>query len=404
MKRYRTGLAIVLMFAVVGSGAGPVAPASAAPAAPRPAAAQPFSMPMAIGAADGSVSRATDPTFEQLVGQKLVITMAGYKPSTNLLGRVRRGEIGGVVLLGSNITTRAALVSLTGKLQAAAAAGGQPPLLIAVDQEGGYVKRVSWAPPTITVPEMGRIGSTSVARTQGAKTGAALRGLGINVDFAPVADVPRSTTSFMYQQGRTFSFDATLTAKLADAFAAGLASKGVLATMKHFPGIGLAKKNTDHYVDTIAASRAVLAPDLRPYRKAIRHDIPLIMLSNVTYTAYDPDNAAGWSSAIAVTLLRQDLGFTGVTITDSLSGTAHARGLTVKLLAVRAAMAGTDMILMTGSEKSSRALYATLLAAAKDGSIPVATLRASYDRILALKAPLGASAVSLSSAAWPGWG
>jgi beta-N-acetylhexosaminidase len=98
--------------------------------------------------------------------------------------------------------------------------------------------------------------------------------------------------------------------------------------------------------------------------------------------------AAGWSRAIAVTLLRQELGFTGVTITDSLDGTALARGLSTRLLAVRAARAGTDMILLTGSEASTRAAYATLLSDAQDGSIPKATLRASYDRILALKTGL----------------
>ena len=147
-----------------------------------------------------------------------------------------------MVLLGSNITTRQALIRLTRTLQRAAAEGGQPPLLIAVDQEGGSVKRVPWAAPTISVPEMGRIGSTTVARGQGARTGAALRHLGINVDLAPVADIPRTTASFMYQQGRTFSFDPKRTARLADAFASGLASHGVLATMKHFPGIGLAMR------------------------------------------------------------------------------------------------------------------------------------------------------------------
>ena len=320
-----------------------------------------------------------------MVGQKLMVTMGGRRVSAALAGRVRRGEVGGVVLLGSNITTPRALIRLTRSLQRAAAEGGQPPLLIAVDQEGGSVKRVPWAAPTISVPEMGRIGSTSVARAQGARTGAALRRLGINVDLAPVADIPRSSASFMYQQGRTFSFDAKRASRLADAFASGLAARGVLATMKHFPGIGLALRNTDRSVETVTASRATLRTDLQPYRRAIDHDIPLIMLSNARYTAYDRGNAAGWSRAIADRLLREDLGFTGVTITDSLNGTAHARGRTVTRLAIRAAIAGTDMILVTSSVRSSARLYARLLAEARDGTIPSTTLRASYDRILLLK-------------------
>jgi beta-N-acetylhexosaminidase len=111
----------------------------------------------------------------------------------------------------------------------------------------------------------------------------------------------------------------------------------------------------------------------------------MIMLSNATYPAFDPVDAAGWSPAIVDTLLRQDLGFTGVTITDSLDGTARARKVKTAALAVLAAEAGTDMILTTGSEATSRAVFAALLRAAQDGSIPLSTLEASYDRILALK-------------------
>jgi beta-N-acetylhexosaminidase len=335
-----------------------------------------------------AASAAAAPTLAQLIGQKLVVRMDGATASADLLGRIRRGEVGGIILFGPNITTPTALIALTAQLHAAAAAGGQPRLLIAVDQEGAPIKRIPWAPPTLSAPQMGRLGSASIARAQGASTAAALSGLGIDVDLAPVADVPASTASFMYRAGRTFSFSATRTALLADAFASGLESRGVVPAMKHFPGIGFATRNTDAYVVTIRASRAALAPGLLPYRTAIRHAIPLIMLSNVTYPAYDPRNGAGWSHAIGVTMLRHDLGFTGVTITDSLDGTAKARGLWTRVLAVSAARAGTDMILTTGSEASTRGVYATLLRQAELGAIALATLRASYDRIVAMKAGL----------------
>ena len=328
---------------------------------------------------------AAGPTLAQLIGQKLVVRMDGLTPSADLLGRIRRGEVGGIILFGSNITTPTALVALTTKLRAAAAAGGQPRLLITVDQEGGSVKRIPWIPPTLSPPQMGAIARSSIAYAQGASTGAGLRGLGIDVDFAPVADVPASTSSFMYLEGRTFSFSAPRTAALADAFASGLESAHVAPSMKHFPGIGFATRNTDAYVVTITASRAALAAGLLPYQLAIGHHVPLIMLSNATYPAYDAHNAAGWSHAIGTTLLRDELGFTGVTITDSLDGTAKARGLWTRVLAVSAARAGTDMILTTGSELSTSGVYATLLRQAQEGLIPLSTLRASYVRILALK-------------------
>ena len=378
MKRY-VGVVLVVLL-LFGCGSRTATPADGVGLARAVLTAQ------TIEQSGSAESVAAAPTLAQLIGQKLVVRMDGATPSADLLGRIRRGEVGGVILFGPNVTTPTALTALTSQLRAAAASGGQPRLLIAVDQEGGPIKRIPWAPPTLSAPQMGRLGSASIARAQGASTAAALHGLGIDVDLAPVADVPASTASFMYRAGRTFSFSATRTALLADAFASGLESKGVVPAMKHFPGIGFATRNTDAYVVTIRGSRAALAPGLLPYRTAIRHAIPLIMLSNATYPAYDPRNAAGWSHAIGVTLLRHDLGFTGVTITDSLDGTAKARGLWTRVLAVSAARAGTDIILTTGSEASTRGVYATLLHQAELGAIPLATLRASYDRILAMKA------------------
>ena len=375
------------------AGSTPTATPSAKPTATatkRPHA----SSPTALGPATTSPptialpSATPAPTVAQMIGQKLVVRMNGLTPSASLLGRIRRGEVGGVILFGANITTRTALIALTGKLRAAAAAGGQPPLLIAVDQEGGSIKRIPWAPPTLSPPEMGANGKASVAHDQGAATGKALLGLGINVDLAPVADVPSSKSSFMYLDGRTFSFSAIKTALLSDAFASGLESEGVVPSMKHFPGLGRALANSDRNVVTIRASKSTLASGLLPYQAAIGHHIPMIMLSNATYTAYDAENAAGWSHAISVGLLRDQLGFTGVTITDSLDGTAAARQIAPWRLAVRAARAGTDMILTTGSEASTQRLYDNLLGTANLRTFPRATLRASYDRILAMKAGL----------------
>jgi beta-N-acetylhexosaminidase len=352
-------------------------------------------MPLRFGAASlaviGLLSVAPPPalaapSLQHLIGQKLVVSMDGHTPSASLLDRARRGRIGGVLIHGWNFSSAAQLESIAHKLQQAATDGGQPPLLIAVDQEGGQVKTVSGIAPTLSPPQMGALGSSDTARTQGRKTGAALLNLGVNTDFAPVADVPGSAASFMYQQGRTWSFSSRKTSRLANAFALGLGGRGALATMKHFPGLGFATKNTDDFVVHIDATKAELAPGLRPYRHAVPNRVPLVMLSNAVYNAYDRSHAAGWSRAIGTNLLRGDLGFHGVTITDSLDGAANTRGIPTNPLALKAAKAGTDMLLLTGSEASSRGVFRSLLDAAKAGQIPHDRLTASYDRIVALKA------------------
>src|SRR4249919_1602461 len=329
------------------------------------------------------------PALSDMIGQKLVVRMDGRRPDAELLGRIRLGRVGGVILYrGRNYTSAAHLRSIAGRLQAVAADAGRPPLLIAVDQEGGPVKQVPWAPPTVSPAEIGADGSASEALDQGRLTGRALIALRVNVDLAPVADVPASSHSFMLQGGRTWSGSASATSALANAFATGLEQGGVIPAMKHFPGLGYATLNTDFHIEAITASRAQLDAGLAPYRAAISAHVPMIMLSNAVYEAYDGANAAGWSSAIGTRLLREVMGFQGVTITDSLDGAAHARRISDGPLAIRAARAGTDMILVTGSEATSQGVYALLMQQARAGAISRAQLEASYRRIRALKRTL----------------
>jgi beta-N-acetylhexosaminidase len=389
--RRRLLLAVALTVVALVSGcippvqAGARATATSAAPTQRAAAATAEATPRPTPVARSS----TAPNLSQLVGQRLIVAMDGTTiPSPGLLGRIRRGEIGGVILFGRNVTTATALRALTKQLRDAATTGGQLPLLIAVDQEGGSIKRIPWAPPTLSPPQMGANGRTSTARSQGAATGTALAGLGININLAPVADVPVHSYSIINKQGRAFSFNPSVVSALTNAFAEGLESEGVLPTMKHFPGLGYATTNTDTTVVTITASRAALDPGLEPYRAAVANHLPIVMLSNATYPAYDAANAAAWSRAIGTDLLRRVLGFKGVTMTDSLDGTAHARGVSSASLALKAARAGTDLILLTGSQATSGAVFDTLYQAAKNGTLDRTSMLASYARIRDLKAGL----------------
>jgi beta-N-acetylhexosaminidase len=357
-----------------------VALASATPPAPT-ATAAPTATP------EPTPTPSPAPSLEQVIGQKLVIRMRGLTPSKSILERVRKGEVGGVVLFGFNVKNEKQLAALTRRLQEAASRGGQPTLLVMADQEGGGVRRIAWSQPVASAARMGSMDADAV-RSLGASAGRTLSGVGVNVDLAPVADVPDDGSSFMRDSFRTFSSDPDVVGRLVSAFRDGLGSQGVIATVKHFPGIGRVAKNTDRFVETVRASRDALDTDLAPFRAAIDDGVPMVMLSNATYRAIDPDNAAAWSKAISTDLLRTELGFAGVSITDSLNGTAKARGVTARSLAAKAANAGSDMLMLTGTEESTAAVYDVLLEQARAGAIDRATLDASYARILALKATL----------------
>lgn len=326
---------------------------------------------------------AVAPTAER-VGARLVVAMEGTTPSAALLARIRAGAVGGVFVSGPNIASPTQLRGLTRELHAAAADAGRPPLLVYVDQEGGIVRRVPWAPPAIAAAGLATR-PIQLAGATGRQTGEALRSLGVDVDLAPVADVPHSGAAFIAGQGRAYGTSPAKAGLRAAAFARGLAEGGVLATAKHFPGLGAATVSTDDAPVTIGGTRVDLDRDLLPFRVLLRAGVPLVMLSNASYTALDGRPAA-WSAS-ARRLLRLELGFEGATITDALEPLARGQGVTVETAALRSAAAGVDLLLLTGREAATERVHAALVARAAE--IPTWTFTAAERRLAALRQLLG---------------
>ena len=321
-------------------------------------------------------------SVRELVGQRFVVAMAGTAPSASLLARIRKGEVGGVVLFGGNIDSRSQLARAVAVMQRAARNAGRPSLLIATDQEGGRIRRLPWAGPLPSTTELGRLGPARV-RAEALAAGRQLRSAGVNVDLAPVADVP-AAGSFMALEQRTFARSIGGVSAAASAFAQGLAVARVAAAVKHFPGIGRATRNTDRTAVSIRVTAGTLeTSDLVPFRRAFAAGAPIVMISNASYPALD-SKPAPWSAKIQA-LLRVDLGFRGVTITDALEGAAATRGRSVPSVASAAAQAGIDLLLLTGSETASATAYERVVQAARRGQISAKELGASYRRILKLK-------------------
>jgi len=317
---------------------------------------------------------AAEPAPVTMVGQLVMTSLLGTTPTAAFLARVRAGQIGGVVLYSSNIGT-AGPGALVAQLQAAASAGGQPPLLIAVDQEGGIVKRLSGA-PTLAPPKMT---SPALARAQGVATAQNLKLNGIDVDLAPVLDVGRGG----FITPRTFGATAADVAARATAFAQGLAQGGVFATGKHFPGLGYAPVNTDDGASVVSASRAALLTDLLPYQRGIAAGLPIVMVSTAVYPRLGAEIPAACARRIVGGLLRGQLGFQGLVITDDLNTPGIQHYFSTPDAAVRAIGAGVDMVIATGS--SGAAVYSALATAVRSGQLSSSVVAAASARVLALK-------------------
>lgn len=335
---------------------------------------------MGGGAAD-SVDRLT---AEQLAGQRVVAGFYGYTPPRDLLRRIRRGKVGGVILFGHNVRSRRQVARMVRRLQSVRRpAGLDEPLLVMADQEGGPVRRIPGAPVS-SAAAIGATGRVSAASRAGRAAGRNLRSARVNVDLAPVADVARPGSA-MEQEGRSYGRRPRKVARFASAFATGLRRAGVLATGKHFPGFGAARANTDNVRVTINTPRKRLRRvDERPYRALFRKGVRLVMLSTAIYRSFDPGVPAAFSRRIARRELRGRLGFRGVSMTDALGTPATAPFGGPAAVGVRAARAGVDLMLYS-SYGAGKAAARRLARAVRRGRVHRSRAERSVRRILAVR-------------------
>ena len=315
-----------------------------------------------------------------MVGQLMLVRMQGQAPSPAFRARVRRGEIGGVVLFTDNYGP-AGPAALVAQLQRIALGAGQPRLLIAIDQEGGVVRRLPGA-PTLKPAQMT---NARIAAEQGLATAQNLKRNGIGVDLAPVLDVGRG--GFITK--RTFGSTPLQVANRGSAFARGLSSGGVIATGKHFPGLGYAETNTDSAPTIVRATRAQLLADLLPYGRTIAEGLKIVLVGTAVYPALGDRLPAACSPRVVTSVLRHDLGFNGLVITDDLNTPGVTHFLSTPDVAVRSVAAGVDMVLTAGlprdADRNSTAVYSALLAAAKDKTLSRRRVAEAYAHVLALK-------------------
>lgn len=327
-----------------------------------------------------AVRKARGLSLAKQVGQTLVISFRGTSAPAYVRRALREGRAAGVILFRANAPDEATTRRLTDQLQRA----GRGSVLICADQEGGAIRILPWAPPSVS---QSRQSTPGEAAAQARAAAAGLRDAGVNVTLAPVADIAAGPGSVM--QGRAFAGGVDAAGRAVAAAARTYRAERIGATLKHFPGLGAAGTNTDDRPVTISTSRAGLAArDLPPFQAGIDAGAQLVMAGHAVYSALDDRRIASQSPAILTRLLRGRMRFGGAVITDSLEADAVMRRSTVEVAALRSMAAGADLLLMTGPG-SFPLVSRQILAGARRAERFRARVGEAAARVVALKRSLG---------------
>jgi beta-N-acetylhexosaminidase len=281
---------------------------------------------------------------EQLAGQRLMVGFEGTEFSSDLKYMIDRLKVGGIILFAQNIKSPEQLKDLCTAMQTHARARGNPPLFIAIDQEGGQVARLK--DPFTEFPGNPHMKTEDDAIRFAEVTAAELFQVGINMNMAPVLDVaPKDVQSVMAE--RVFGHDPTWVERLGVRVICHLQQNNIMAVAKHFPGIGRTTLDSHLDMPSLDADISDLESfDMIPFKAGIKQDVCGIMLSHSLYPKIDPEWPASMSKRIASDLLRDRMGFVGLTLTDDLDMGAIVNHYDVNTIVGRVLDADIDIVLI----------------------------------------------------------
>ncbi|MBI4224782.1 MAG: beta-N-acetylhexosaminidase [Candidatus Sungbacteria bacterium] len=317
---------------------------------------------------------------EKKIGQMMMVSIPGTLLSTTTAQWLRDRHIGGVILLGKNVVSLEQTKKFIRQLQDNASQAGDPPLLIGVDQEGGMVSRFRFLQELTAQKD---ILDTESAFQVGLARGKELRELGVHVNFSPVLDVASSSQDFMFS--RTFRGDAGQVALLGEAMIRGYEQAGIISVAKHFPGHGGTRVDSHKDLPVKNITYAGLDKELEPFRKAILARVPMIMPAHIKFPRIDKQYPASISSLLIGRMLRTDLGYQGVIITDDLGMGAIMKTYGLPDAGVRAIKAGDDILLVVRSLPEYDKIYMRIKNALGHKEITEQRLDESIRRIMLLK-------------------
>jgi beta-N-acetylhexosaminidase len=385
-----TRLAVAALLAagvLAGCGTAPGPAPAALASSPAPAPATTPAAPTTPGPPTSSAC--VTATFDRLTpaqrwAQLVVVGVPAGGVSPAARAALARGP-GGIILTDGDTASSDAVTKVV--TSAEATGGADVPLLVATDQEGGQVQELK-GPGFTRIPPATTQGKDAAGlKSDAGGWGKELRDVGVNVDLAPVADVvdPALGTANapVGRYGRQFGTDVTTVAPAVTAFVAGMLGARVAPTLKHFPGLGEVRQNTDFAGGVVDPTTSADSPALGSFAAGIRAGAPLVMMSSARYAKIDPDHQALFSSTVMRDLLRERLGFDGVIMTDDVGAAAALADTPVGARATTFLAAGGDLVLTIRPQDLSTMVDAITTAARE----PAFAARAqdAVRRVLALK-------------------
>jgi beta-N-acetylhexosaminidase len=344
-----------------------------------------------------AVDPIADLSLAQRVGQLFMVGTVLPNADASTSAAITDRHVGSVFLHGRSTAGAVSIAALTGKFRALVtpASTGGIPLWISTDQEGGTVQVLS-GPGFDQIPSavrQGQLPSTEL-RADAKRWAAQLKAAGVNMNLAPVADIVTSPQTASQnppigQLYREYGFDQASVATGAGNFADGMRAGDVMPVFKHFPGLGRVTANTDFSAHVVDTQIGATSPDVNVYRSLIVQGPACVMVSSAYYDKIDPSSPAVFSSKVVTGLLRDQLGFGGVVMTDDVSAAAAVKAWTPAQRAVKAVSAGVDIVLVASDPTVLAPMYDAVLAKAKSDPAFAADVDAAARRVVEAKAAAG---------------
>ncbi|WP_246000938.1 beta-N-acetylhexosaminidase [Brevibacillus panacihumi] len=385
------GLWSMLIIAVLSGCSGnqsasPAHPSPPVSAVPAPeAGSEPSSSPSApIVEKDAIRERIDEMTLEEKIGQMIIAGVQGTSASAEDERLIKEQHVGGIIFYKNNLADPASVVRFTNQLKQWNESHSVP-LLLSVDQEGGRVSRLPGLDRLPNAQEIGQWNSQEAAGEIGGILGEEVKGMGLNMNFAPVLDIHNNPKNPVIGE-RSFGPTADIVSSLGIAVMKQMKQTGVIPVVKHFPGHG--DTETDSHLDlpVIHKSEKDLTQlEWQPFVRAIEEGADAVMVAHILFPQIDEQHPSSLSPAVVTGQLRDKLGFEGVILTDDLTMGAIAKRYGIGEASVLSVQAGTDIVLIAHEYANVDNVIAALKQSVADGTLSEERIDESVRRILQLK-------------------